>query len=291
MGSSIGGAVTVFTGVRVSYQPTYVPAYTVGGKRSSQKLKFKIIKNSNKGIDARTGDKGRKDSFALVAFGELADRLARSMAPGTEFSCQCRPQSFPGKACDKNGIQYISRDGQPAMVDKVNFVITEMFGIVGPSAKQIERETIGPEGVLFHWRPRDWDRPGTNGPNVWNQLKAQRNAYRWDGRSPENGFAKVDFNALPQGAIIDISSSADRNGSFAQNVATVANAPQAPAPNAPMFQAGPAPAQQAQAPQNVPQGVPQFQVNTGQSAPAPAQQWANQKTVYPTANGGQTTSM
>jgi hypothetical protein len=169
----------------------------------------------------------------------------------------------------------------------------EAIFIGDDSEKRIASEKANAVQDLFNWRPMNWDQPGTDGTNIWRQVCLQRNACKWDGRSPMFGHAKVNFKAIPQGAQIDLSTKAERQQevqvfnqqagatlqdfqNFQTNVQQAANQPyqQNIDQGTVMFNAGQAPQQPQQFVQQAPQqsGV---MFNAGQ-APQQPQQFVQQ---------------
>jgi hypothetical protein len=193
-GRSIGLAVAMFAGVRVTGQLTYIPAHiNAQGKRINAKCTIPVAKNSHKGT-RQDGTSGRTDYFSVTCWGKLADIMARSCPPGKALDLVCEPRSYMGKLFNQDGSLRLDAAGQPIEIPKMSFnvVMSPVFG--EESAKQIERE-IG-EGL----RPRNWNVQGHPDFQLWTNMLQQRQAYSWDGQSKNFLWARV---VVPQGVQLD----------------------------------------------------------------------------------------
>lgn len=178
-----------FSGARVAGTLTYVPAHISKGKEVNSRCVIPIYCNSNKGTDQRTGEKGRSDSFKLVAWGKLADTCCKSLPVGKALDAITKPQSYMGRLFDMNGQQRNDVAGAGIMAEKTSFVIMEInFG--EESTKTIAEE------IQTGRRPINWDKPNHPDFEVWRTVLKNRQMSVWDGVSPAFWFARV---SIPQG--------------------------------------------------------------------------------------------
>jgi len=175
---------------------TYTPAHTINGKQVSQKVKFSVYGNSNRGTDQRTGDPGRSDRFEINVWGKLADTCCKALSVGKELSLICRPQSYLGRLFNTDGTLRLDNQGQPIQVNKTSFTVTEIaFG--SDATKTIEREIQ--EGV----RPPQWNNPNSPDWQHWIDILKARMATTWDCKNAVFGYARViDPRAGKQGVEI-----------------------------------------------------------------------------------------
>jgi hypothetical protein len=160
----------------------YIPAKTdAGGKTISQHLRIPVYMNRRDGRDA--------ERYDVTAWGKLADICANLLAPGTEFDCTCRINSYQGRVFDNNQ-QVMRSDGTPLLVNKVSFSIFTDFQIGADSRKQIEKE------LALGIRPANWDDDGP-GAEAFRQSRKQRAAMQYVPGQPTFGHARV---LLPEGA-------------------------------------------------------------------------------------------
>lgn len=173
-GTSIGMGKSHFTGLRVSFPPTYIPSYEKNGQTVSACLKVKAFCN-------RKND--RADVFDLTLWGKLADAGAKSLSVGKEFHVECRPESYDGRIWNEDNVVYTKKDGTPMTVRKVNFVVTDIvFG--SESDKHIQAE------IAAGKRPPNYN-DGAQGSEAWRATLKARSAYVYDGTSEMYGWAKV----------------------------------------------------------------------------------------------------
>lgn len=177
-----------FIGARVAGTLTYVPAHINNGKDVSARCIIPIYCNSNKGTDPRSGEKGRSDSFKLVAWDKLADICCRSLPVGKALDVVTRPQSYMGRLFDQNGQPRVDVAGTPITVEKTSFVILEInFG--EESSKTIDEE------VQTGRRPIHWNVRNHPDYDLWLTILKNRQLKTWDG-SEKFEFARV---SIPQG--------------------------------------------------------------------------------------------
>lgn len=201
-GRSIGLAVAMFAGVRVTSQLTYIPAHiNAAGKRINAKCTIPVAKNSHKGT-RQDGTSGRTDYFSVTCWGKLADIMARSCPPGKALDLVCEPRSYMGKLFNSDGSLRLDSAGQPIEVPKMSFnvVMSPVFG--EESAKQIATE------IAEAKRPQNWNVEGHPDYQLWTQILQQRQAYNWDGQSREFLWARV---VIPQGVQLDFTQGANAN--------------------------------------------------------------------------------
>jgi hypothetical protein len=188
-GRAIGLANAVFAGVRVAGELTWIPAHTKNGVKINSRCIIPVYRNSHRGKDQKTGEKGRSDSFRLVAWGKLADTCAKSLAKGNAIDVICEPHSYLGKVFNQDGSPRLDVAGQPIEVNKVAFTILNIvFG--EESDKHIDAEVMGGR------RPPNWNVKGHPNYDLWIKMLHDKQAQVWDGRNPKFGEARV---VVPQG--------------------------------------------------------------------------------------------
>ena len=195
MGRAIGIAGTFMAGVRVAGQLTYIPAYVkADGTKRSQRCVIPVYRNSNRGTNQKTGEKGRVDSFKLTAWGKLADVCAKSLPPGTAIDVFCEPQSYLGYLFNQDGSPRLDNAGQPIQTTKVSFtVLNIVFG--EDSEKQIDRE------IADGRRPQFWNVKGHQDYQAWKSILQQKQAVTWNG-GPEFVHARISW---PKDGQVDMS--------------------------------------------------------------------------------------
>ena len=204
-GRSIGLAVASFSGVRVTGQLTYIPAYRKSdGQPVNAKCTIPVAKNSHRGthINRGTGqaEKGRTDYFNMVAWGKLADIMARSCNPGKALDLVTEPRSYMGRLYNADGSPRMDNAGVAIEIPKISFNII-MYPVFGEeSQNQITKEIN--EGL----RPANWNVEGHPDYALWTSILKQRAAYVWDGQSPNFLWARV---VVPQGVQLDFSQNAN----------------------------------------------------------------------------------
>jgi hypothetical protein len=187
-------AMASFVGVRVAGQLTWVPAHTSNGKKVNSRVKIPVYLNSNKGTNAKTGEKGRTDAFTLVAWGKLADVCCRSLAKGKAVDVYAEPQSYEGKLFNMDGSLRLDAAGQPITTSKVSFTVFKLI-FAEESEKQIQQE------IQTGRRPAMWDKPNHSDYQLWIDILHRKQATVWDGRSPVFENARV---IIPQGPGIQL---------------------------------------------------------------------------------------
>lgn len=197
---------TFFAGARVAGQLLYVPAHIKNGKKINSRCEIPVYRNSHRGTNAKTGEKGRVDTFKLVAWGKLADTCAKSLPKGKAIDAFAEPQSFLGNLFNRDGSLRLDNTGQAVQTTKISFTILNIvFG--EESAKAIAEE------IQSGRRPANWNIPNHPDYQLWTSMLQQRQAVTWDGQSTEFGYARV---VIPQGQGIQLD--------FSQPAANVAPA-------------------------------------------------------------------
>lgn len=196
MGRSISVTSCHLSGVRVTGELTYIPAYiNAAGKRVNAKCIIPVAANSHKGThkdkNGQTVD-GRTDFFDVVAWGKLADIMARSCPKGKALDLLCKPGSYRGKVFNADGSLRTDAAGTAIEVTRVSFTVIDSPAYGEDSKEQIAREIA--EGV----RPQYWDQKGHPDFDLWTSILKARQAAVWDGRSNKFGFARV---VLPKGQL------------------------------------------------------------------------------------------
>lgn len=195
MGRAIGIAGTFMAGVRVAGQLTYIPAYIkADGSKRSQRCIIPVYRNSNRGTNQKTGEKGRTDSFKLVAWGKLADVCARSLPQGTAIDVFAEPQSYLGTLFNRDGSPRYDNAGQVVQTTKVSFTILNIvFG--EDSEKHIDQE------IADGRRPQFWNVKGHQDYQTWKSMLQQKQQVTWTGGN-EFQYARV---VLPKDGQVDMS--------------------------------------------------------------------------------------
>lgn len=193
-GRAIGMAGCFMAGVRVAGELTYVPQHIKNGVKINARAVIPVYRNSHRGTDQKSGEKGRKDTFKLVAWGKLADTCCRSLSRGTAIDVFAEPHSYLGKVYNMDGSLRTDVAGQPIEINKVGFTILNIiFG--EESEKTIEAEIANGRRPMY-WNVRnhqDWA--------LWTAMLQDRQRRVWDGRSPKFEFARV---VVPQGPGIQL---------------------------------------------------------------------------------------
>jgi len=187
-GRSIGLGISVLIGVRVIGEPIYYPAYNKNGNGVNQQCKFGVLLNTNKGTDQRTGDKGKRYKFNIVAWGKLADTCARSLSKGRALDLICRPEPYEGTLFDENRQPRLDNAGLPIKIQKEAHTI--LFIIFG---EESEKHIINQ--IMVGERPQGWSVPNSQDNVIYKQMLDRRNSEIWNG-GDKFGFAKV---SIPQG--------------------------------------------------------------------------------------------
>lgn len=241
---------------RVAGAPTYYPAHSKNGSNVDQRIVVRAIGN----IPSKAnGGQGTVLGFNVVAWGKLADTLARSMAKGKEFSADVDPNVYKGQVFFKDEMHperpavavYMDTDhGRVAVTtEKLSLRIKKI--IFGADSAQ----TIAEE-IQKGQRHQFWNVPGSEGAAAWKTQLDIRNAEQFNPTSAKFGHAVVRKIEGPGIGAFDPSktrqSTASTTAAIQQALAT-AGAPPAslPVPGA----AAPAPmiATPATA---LPQGIP-----------------------------------
>jgi len=194
MSRAIGLAGTFFAGVRVAGELTYIPAHIKNGKKINARCLIPVYRNSNKGTNAKTGEKGRTDSFKLVAWGKLADTCCRSLPQGKAIDAFAEPQSFKGSLFNADGSLRVDASGVAIETTKVSFTILNIvFG--EESNKRIAEE------IQLGRRPQFWNVPNHADYQLWTQMLQAKQQLVWDGQDPKFGYARV---VVPSGQGIQL---------------------------------------------------------------------------------------
>jgi hypothetical protein len=231
---------------RVAGAPTYYPAHSKNGNNVDQRIVVRAIGN----IPSKAnGGQGTVLGFNVVAWGKLADTLARSMAKGKEFSSDVDPNVYKGQVFFKDEMHperpavavYMDTDhGRVAvMTEKLSLRIKKI--IFGADSAQ----TIAEE-IQKAQRHQFWNVPGSEGAAAWKTQLDIRNAEQYNPSSAKFGHAIVRKIEGPGIGAFDPTKTRQTTASTAaaiqQALATTA-APQLPAtPPLPTAAQVPAPA-------------------------------------------------
>jgi len=211
MGRAISMKMAALVGVRVAGQLTYIPAHIKNGKKINAQATIPVYANSNKGTDQKTGEKGRSDTFKLVAWGKLADVCCKSLPKGKAIDVFAEPQSYMGKLYNVDGSPRLDMSGQPIEIQKTAFTIMNL--IFGE-----ESDKVVAEEIQAGRRPIHWKEAAHPDYQLWIQILHARQAATWDGRNPEFGYARV---VVPtgQGIQLDFSQNTQVAAGFGQPAA------------------------------------------------------------------------
>lgn len=190
-GSSMSFNTVTLVGCRVAGTPVYTPSHIPTGKTEPirQMASFSIYQNLNGNTPSR---------FRVTAWGNLADVIAKSCAPGKELTLSCELNSYKGKIPIPNQtvgqpVQFImGPDGQPITIEKVGLTVRRiMFG--QDSNKQIAAEIQRGE------RKPLWNVEGHPDNIAWKETCNMRNSIQYTPGMTKFGYAEV---RQPNGQIV-----------------------------------------------------------------------------------------
>ncbi len=160
----------------------YTPAHTKpDGKNVRARLQIPILVNVYRKTDP--------DSFRLVAWGGLADMLAKNLSQGKEMTFICDSSSFWGNVYNQQNAQIMQPDGSPLQTRQVSFIIREFVWGGDSDRTKIEEINVGMETGEGR-RPAQWNIPGTPDNLTWKQLLERRGQTFYQG-GDKFGYAKV----------------------------------------------------------------------------------------------------
>ena len=158
--------------------PTYIPEFHDGKKVISSCINVTILEKHN----------GRRQPLKLIAWGKLADSMAKHCATGIHIDCLASPQSYSGYLFDKDGNHVIDRNGYPIAVSKVSFTVSNI--IFGGNGKH--------KSLLIGELPEYWMVDGHYHNELWraqcalaDMKRLDDNAVKYDGKSEYFGYAKI----------------------------------------------------------------------------------------------------
>ena len=153
--------------------PVYVPKYVnTTGMFISERLTFTLAL-----------DNERRDRFRMVAWGEMADRLAKTCHKGRQLEVMATVQSYNSYVYGLGG-EPIVQHGNKVMARKVCFCISKAY--VGKESKaHIDYE------LSCGIRPNNWDDENHPNSTLWEEMLKSRDEAVYDGKSDTFGFAKV----------------------------------------------------------------------------------------------------
>jgi len=238
-GTSRGFIKMVAVGARVAGEPTYYPAHSKNGVNVDQRIQVRVVVN----IPSKANQgKGETIGMNIVAWGKLADTLARSCADGKELHLDLQPNVYKGQVFWKDPSKSKDTPAIPMTVEtpagrvkleveKTSYRIKQIvFG--SDSNKHIKDEMDAGQ------RAAGWSEPGTPAAIAWSNALKIRNSEQYDAAKGKFGFARVrkiegpnigayDHTKTRQQAV----STADAiKGALAAVPAVPAPAPAAPAP-------------------------------------------------------------
>lgn len=181
MGRNAGIFMGFGSNFRVSSQLSYTPGYVrQDGVTVNQRVKIPCAMNGLK--NQKTGIAGT-DFFQLVAWGKLADFCAKTLNKGRAFDAVVAPHTYQSRYF-QNNVPVIGTNGQPLLIDRVAFTITQFR--IGEEAKELVDEEI-----RAGRRPQFWDTKNHQDNLLWLQIIAQRKAVVFNPGLPEFGYAKI----------------------------------------------------------------------------------------------------
>lgn len=183
-GSLIGARVAGLDGV---LPMTYVPAHMKNGKAQNQKCTFSVYINRKK---KRDGSPGRSDRFSMIAWGNLADTCAKTLAKGKCADFVVTMNSYEGRSFDANGTMRMEHNGQPVIVEKIGFEIKELI-LDADAQKEIDRE------IAIGKRPVNWENPSHPDSQLWTTICQNKRNEQYVPGSEAFGNAKVRIAAGP----------------------------------------------------------------------------------------------
>ena len=203
-GTSNGMAKTFLVGARVSTRlsqdPTknifmrYTPANLRAGdqKKVNARLEIPVMVN----LFGR--DEG--DGYRIVAWGKLADILARNLNRGKEMHFFCEPTSYLSEVRSQvDGTVILDKNGTPIRVRRTSYRIVD-YAWGADSHTTIQEEInfgiVTGEGK----RPTLWNDPTSADNGIWKKMLQARNATYFSQAHEQTGyfgFAKVVMPATP----------------------------------------------------------------------------------------------
>jgi hypothetical protein len=191
-GTSRGFITMTAVGARVAGEPTYYPAHSKNGVNVDQRIQVRVI--VNKPSKANQG-KGEVIGMNIVAWGKLADTLARSCADGKELHLQLEPNVYKGQVFWKDPSKGKDVPAIPMTVEtpagrvkleveKTSYRIKQIvFG--SDSNKHVKDEMDAGH------RSAGWSEPGTPAAIAWSNALKIRNNEQYDAAKGKFGFARV----------------------------------------------------------------------------------------------------
>lgn len=181
MGRNAGIFMGFGSNFRVSSQLSYTPGYVrADGVTVNQRVKIPCAMNGLK--NQKTGIAGT-DFFQLVAWGKLADFCAKTLNKGRAFDAVVVPHTYQSRYF-QNNVPVAGINGQPLMIDRVGFTITQFR--IGEEAQELIDEEI-----RAGRRPQFWNTKNHQDNVLWMQIIAARNATVFTAGAPAFGYAKV----------------------------------------------------------------------------------------------------
>ena len=202
MGRAIGLKSANFSGVRIAgkHDPSapkhmiWVPAHVnQAGTFVSQRVSFSGYLNSNRGKKDATG-KVQADLFNFVAWGKLADAVARSGSVGRALDLKCEPTSYLKPITDANNNPVMAQNGTQLQINTCAFRLEGL--VFGEEARDLVLNEIA-QGL----RPAGWDNPqDQQATAIWRQICANNNAQVPNYQSQIFGHARI---IMPTGTVVD----------------------------------------------------------------------------------------
>lgn len=248
-GRSIGMFFGFGAGLRVGGELTFVPAHINGaGKKISHRVEVPVYCNSHRGNNGE----GRSHLFRLVAWGDLARKIALSCPKGKGLDVLVELNAYKGRVYLAGSQQPVTGpDGQPIQITKTGLTISRIiFG--EETQKFIDAE------VQASARPVGWNNPASPDYQMWRDTLKARMQLQYTG-GDRFGYARV---IQPQGQILSPEQANSRDYTGQQAVV----AAPAPAPQVAAVTAAFAP--QTVAPTAAPVAPAAFAAPAAASAPA-----------------------
>ncbi len=160
----------------------YTPAHTKpDGKAVRARLQIPVLVN--------VYGKADPNSFRLIAWGGLADMLAKNLSQGKEMTFICDASSYWGNVYNNTNAQILQPDGTPLQVRMTSFVIREF--VWGGDSERTKIEEINVAMASGEGRrPAQWNVPGSPDNLTWKALLTRRGQSFYNG-GEKYGYAKV----------------------------------------------------------------------------------------------------
>lgn len=159
-----------------SSRPKYTPEHEKNGKTIGARIEFSAFINRKGYVRDGVNYEGRKDVLRFVAWGGLATMLAKSLAMGQEFSCDCEVHTYTVQRRDAADNVIHGNNGSALLDTRVSFQIkpgTFHFGAESP-------KTVAQE-ITDGKRPQHWNVLGHPDNAAWKESIATKRSATYQG--------------------------------------------------------------------------------------------------------------